>query len=722
MASIIQGYTYDIFISYRHKDNKYDGWVTEFVNNLKRELDGTFKEEISVYFDINKKDGLLDTHIVDASLKEKLKCLVFIPILSQTYCDPKSFAWMHEFVAFNKLALNDHFGRDITLANGNIASRILPVKIHEIEVADQKVIEEEIGGVLRAIEFIYQEPGVNRPLGPNDDPKENINKTKYRNQVNKVANAIKDIITGLKNFDRPGNKIPKQVFTRKTAPPKKRKTKFYLVTFLALCLVTIGYFVAPLLSKSSSTDEKSIAILPFNNFSGDPEQVYFSDAMVDEILDRLCKFGDMEVSSRTSSMIYRDSKLSIKEIGKELGVSAILEGSVRKIGNQVRIIVQLIDTRSDRHLWSETYDREYKDIFKLTSEIAETVASKLKVVITSREKHLVEKSPTLNMEAYNDYIMGRSYWRKWTPDDLKIALKYFESAVDKDNGFALAYVGISDVWYAFYQLGVYDPSDPVPMENLTSALNKAVELDSMLAEVHYSLGNLKASSAFWDWDGGEKEYKKAISINPNYADSYAAYSNLLAVIGGHTEESIELIDKALKLDPQNIFTKFLYSATMHWARRYDEAAKGLKDILNIEPEYYMAMQLLPCVYHVTGNYEDELSMWRSFMKTYYSNNKVDIDNIFESNLPFSTENYKKTLGQLADTLVSQSGNSYFDPFIIAIFYNNAGENGRALYLLESSYKMRNPNILFLSNPVFDSLKDEDRYQNLCKKLNIQISV
>ena len=192
MASIIPGYNYDIFISYRQKDNKGDRWVSEFVDALKDELESTFKEEISVYFDINPHDGLLETHDVDASLKEKLKCLVFIPIISRTYCDPKSFAWQHEFVAFNELAKKDKFGRDIKLASGNVTSRILPVKIHDLDPEDQTLLENELGGVLRGIEFIYKSAGVNRPLRANEDhPQDNLNKTYYRDQINKVVPCSK---------------------------------------------------------------------------------------------------------------------------------------------------------------------------------------------------------------------------------------------------------------------------------------------------------------------------------------------------------------------------------------------------------------------------------------------------------------------------------------------------------------------------------------------------
>jgi hypothetical protein len=159
MPSLIPGYEYDIFISYRQKDNKYDGWVTEFVDNLKKELEATFKEDISVYFDINPHDGLLETHDVDASLKEKLKCAVFIPVISMTYCDPKSFAWGNEFKAFVESASNDQFGLKVKLPNGNIASRVLPVRIHDLDITDIKLCESVLGGVLRGVEFIYKSAG-----------------------------------------------------------------------------------------------------------------------------------------------------------------------------------------------------------------------------------------------------------------------------------------------------------------------------------------------------------------------------------------------------------------------------------------------------------------------------------------------------------------------------------------------------------------------------------
>jgi hypothetical protein len=198
MASIVPGYEYDIFISYRQKDNKQDNWVTEFVENLKGELEATFKEDISVYFDSNPHDGLLESHDVGESLREKLKCVIFIPIISRTYCDPKSFAWEHEFKAFVELASKDRYGLKVKLHGGNVASRVLPVRIYDLNKEDINLCETVLGGPLRGIEFIYKSAGVNRPLRANEDhAQNNLNKTFYRDQINKMSHSIEEIIQGL---------------------------------------------------------------------------------------------------------------------------------------------------------------------------------------------------------------------------------------------------------------------------------------------------------------------------------------------------------------------------------------------------------------------------------------------------------------------------------------------------------------------------------------------
>ena len=201
MASIIPGFEYDVFISYRHNDNKHNSWVSEFVNNLKGELESTYKEDISIYFDENPHDRLLESHDVNKSLEAKLKCFIFIPILSQTYCDQKSYAWTNEFLIFNKMSKEDPVGKDIKLRNGNVASRILPVKIHDLDPEDVMLFEKEIGGVIRGIDFVFRTAsGVNRLLRSNEDhPNDNLNRTYYPDQIKKVANAINELIRSHKS-------------------------------------------------------------------------------------------------------------------------------------------------------------------------------------------------------------------------------------------------------------------------------------------------------------------------------------------------------------------------------------------------------------------------------------------------------------------------------------------------------------------------------------------
>src|SRR5688572_10320073 len=267
MPSLLADFEYDIFISYRHNDNR-SGWVTDFVNALQEELASTIKEPLSIYFDKNPHDGLLETDSVDKSLEGKLKCLIFIPIISQTYSDPKSFAWQHEFRAFNILSQQDKLGRDIKQANGNVTSRILPVKIHDIDSEDRMEIENEIGGALRAIEFIFKSAGVNRPLRALEEhPQDNLNHTFYRDQVNKVANAVKSIIQSVKTTSSVQAAKPythtevDQVNNQKSVPKK-------LLIAAAIILIVISFAFWKYDSKPTpltltASVDKALIVLPF---------------------------------------------------------------------------------------------------------------------------------------------------------------------------------------------------------------------------------------------------------------------------------------------------------------------------------------------------------------------------------------------------------------------------------------------------------------------------
>jgi TolB-like protein len=712
MSSIIEGYNYDIFISYRQKDNKHDGWVTEFVDNLKGELESTFKEEISVYFDINPHDGLLETHDVDASLKDKLKCLVFIPIISRIYCDPKSFAWEHEFKAFVELASQDQFGLKVKLPNGNVASRVLPVRIHDLDTDDMKLCESVLGGFLRGVEFIYKESGFNRPIKPDDDEKINLNKTKYRNQIAKVALAVKEIITAIKQYGQKTEGILKEVVNIKSKKAKRLKLKTIVSSVIIPVLIVLGFFFIQTLTKPKKQFEKSIAVLPFINDSPNDSNQYFINGFMEDVLDHLQTIKDLHPTSRTSAEKYRKTTKSIPEIAKELNVNYIVEGDMQRYGNSIRLSVNLFKAlKKELKLWGKTYEKKINDatdIFSLQSQIAQSIATELEAVITPQEKQLMEKTPTANLEAYEAYLQGIFYYRKFTQLDGELALRYFEQAIEKDPKYALAYVGICKVWQFYENASFASPAEATP--KILAALTKALELDSNRSEVNVVLEEVKTYE-MWDLQGAESAIKKAIALNPNNSDAYCMYEEVL-IITGRMKEAMDQIKFALKLDPLDPLSKTEYGLTLYFSRRYEDAIKTFQEVLEMDPSNELALESLPGVFHQIGNYKEELEAWKS----YYSIIFKDFVNVFDQG--YAKSGYVGALNLEADTLVTQSKTKNINPWEIALIYSCAGNKDRALDMLESGYKVHDPNMVFMLYPVFDILRDEPRFQELAQKLKV----
>jgi TolB-like protein/Flp pilus assembly protein TadD len=546
MPSIAPGYEYDIFISYRQKDNKYDGWVTEFVGNLKRELEATFKEEISVYFDVNPHDGLLETHDVSASLKEKLKCLIFIPIISQTYCDPKCFAWQHEFAAFNKLAKEDLFGRDIRLTGGNVASRILPVKIHELDAEDKALIENELGSVLRSIEFIYRSAGVNRPLRANEDhPQDNLNKTYYRDQINKVANSVKEILQSIKRQGQPivsksGEVTPGKIQSKKMNP------KLAAGSVLVLALIVLGFFYIPKLFNSSPQLEKTIAVLPFENMSDNKDLSWFGDAMTDEIIQQLYKIREFTVRSRPSVMQYKGTTKTTPEIGQELKVNYLIGGSAQRFEDQVRISVQLINAIADVQVWGETFEGNRKDISTIQIEIAKKIAEKLKTVLSPEEIKKIDKKLTENPEAYNSYLIGNDYYlRSFNKENFEIAIKRYSKAIELDPDFAVAYTKMAQAYLLLHWFH-YD----IGVDRLTQAkkaIDAAFRIDPELPEAHLALASYYYMGLL-DYPRALEQLEIAQKMLPDYSDLYYTRANVYRRAGNFALSDKDYM-RAYELDP-----------------------------------------------------------------------------------------------------------------------------------------------------------------------------
>ncbi len=718
MASIVPGYEYDIFISYRQKDNKYDGWVTEFVENLKRELEATFKEEVGVYFDINPHDGVLETHDVDASLKDKLKCLVFIPIISQTYCDSKSFAWQNELSAFNIKAKEDQYGRDIRLASGNVTSRILPVKIHELDEQDKVLLENELGGALRSIDFIYKSSGVNRPLRAiEDNPQDNLNKTYYRDQINKLANAIKEIITAINKYNQQENKSPKELLKVKPDKPKYLKPKTLLASFLVLALIVLGYFFIPKVFESSKPVEKTIAVLPLENMSDDKEHAWFGDAMTDEIIMQLYKIKQFTVRSRTSIMQYKETNKASPVIGHELKVNYLIEGSAQRFEDMVRIRVQLIYAATDNHIWGETYEAKWNDILSVQSEIARQIADKLQTVLTPEEKELIEKTPTKNLDAYNSYLQGRFFWNKRTKEGLKKSLDYFEKSIAEDPGYALAYAGLADAYCILAWWGWYPR--PEGYARAKEFALKALDIDKNLSEAHATLGDVLCWSE-WKWEEASKELKLATELNQNYATAHQYYSEFLDIIGRNNEARLE-INIALELDPFSTAINGTSALYYYNEGKINESLDACRKTLEINSDYIWAYWQSFYVYARQGEDLKAAEALKQFMLR--DTLTVKIANAI-------TEVYSKSgINGLLNWLIDLQLRNPAANLYIAKWYAMVGKKEEALDMLNKALEGRLSGIpgvnslpdeipRIFNSPDFDNLRSEPGFKAIIKQMGL----
>ena len=672
MQSVIPGFEYDIFISYRHNDNR-SGWVTEFVEVLQEELAATIKEPLSIYFDKNPHDGLLETHHVDKSLEGKLRCLLFIPIISQTYCDPKSFAWQHEFCAFNKLAKEAQFGRDIKLHNGNVASRILPVKIHELDEEDKAILENEIGGVLRAIEFIYREPGVNRSLKPSDSKNENASRTDYRNQANKIANACKEIISALRNFGKPAK-------TPVPHPAHELKTPV----------------------------ARSIAVLPFVNMSNDPDQEYFSDGLTEEIIADLSKLSSLHVISRTSAMVFKGSKKDVRTIGQELNVRYVLEGSVRKTGNKLRIAAQLIDAPNDAYLWVEKFNGVLDDVFDIQEKVSHAIVDSLRLELTPQERaRLVEKSP-VDHAAHELYLGGRYHLNGVTPSELTKAIELFEDATRKDPGYALAYAGLACAYNYFgFMGGVAAEVYPKAKQ----AAIRALELDETLAEAHSVLG-YTATFYDWDWATAERELERAIALNPNYAEGYLHYSWYLGS-QDRLEEARAAIVRASELDPLSLILMSNMENYYALKRDYDGALAQTRRVLELVPNLPLALLFSGMAHWGKEQYDDAAEGYAKLVEIAGPG--------FKGYLAYSYAKAGRKESALAIlnelTVLSKTVN--VPSFQFALVLLGLGRFEEALTWLEKAFEERASSWFpyIRQECVFDPLRGYPRFQELVRRLN-----
>ncbi len=727
MDSIIPGYEYDIFISYRQKDNKYDGWVTEFIDHLKREIEATFKEDISIYFDENPHDGLLEIHNVDKSLETKLKSVILIPIISQTYCDPNSFAWVNEFVAFNKMASSDPVGRDIKLASGNVCSRIIPVKIHELDASDTELIENELGCRLRSIDFIYSSAGVNRPLKPGDNPDKNLNKTFYRDQINKVANAVKDIIYSLhpdekkratKSYQtsmQAGQIEGKPLSVAETfAPPKRIPGKYIASAIFGLLVIVVLIIFIPKLFQKTKSElssgeliKKAIAILPVSNFTGNSDLDYIASGIQDALCGQLGQISNLIVRPRSSTLQFRDSEEPIQQIAKKLSVNNIVESSIKGSEDNLQIEVRLIEAFPDeKYIWSSTFNQNWENITNIYNEIIHQIMDGIKITILPQDEKKLSDEMEHDPEILKLYDRGIYYMNKRTPEDFEKGVKCFNEAIEIDPADPLPYLGLA---IGYSTAGHTSPVSENAAARSKSYALKALSLDSTLADAYVVLAE-KYLYTGWDFPAAEKSLKRALEINPNIPSAHYTYGWYLFLIN-KPDEAVNEMKKALEIDPIDQVSQGYLAWLLVFIGRYEEAIKESQKLLQLQSDSTLA-------YYVIGSAYTEMNMHFEAIEMHTKG--LSIGPGYENGLAiaYARADQKDKAMEVVNQM-EKYRDYWWYAYGLAQVYAVLGEKDKALDCLEIAFKSKGDFVPWMKrDPNLKSLQSDPRFIDMYNQLNI----
>src|SRR5436190_8956184 len=485
---------------------------------------------------------------------------------------------------------------------------------------------------------------------------------------------------------------------------------------IVLAVIATGLLIFQFVrARSTSTSEatlsnKSIAVLPFDNLSGDPQNAYFSEGVQDEILTRLAKIAELKVISRTSTQRFKSAPNDLRQIAQQLGVANILEGSVQKANDQVRVNVQLINALTDAHLWADTYDRKLTDIFAVETDIAKTVADMLQAKLTGSEQHVIAARPTANSEAHQLYLKGRFFWNKRTGNDLKKSIDYFQQAIAPDPNYALAYAGVADGYVLLPGYSGGNPRDCYP--KAIAAAKKALELDDTLAEARTSL-----ALAIWyydfDFSQANREFQRAIELNPNYAIAHQQYGNNTLSAMGRFNEAIAEGKRAVELDPLSLVINADLGVDYHYARRYDEAIAQLRKTLEMDPGYYFAYVTLGQALEMKGARESAIAQYQ---KARALNDDPSVLGLL-AHIYAASGNKTEAL-KILDQLKEVSRQRYVSASSFAIVYLALDDKQEALRWLEQSYQDRaGADIGWIRvDSLLDPLHGDPRFEALAEKI------
>ncbi|OGB68900.1 MAG: hypothetical protein A2Y94_04065, partial [Caldithrix sp. RBG_13_44_9] len=475
-----------------------------------------------------------------------------------------------------------------------------------------------------------------------------------------------------------------------------------------LLLVLTAIFLTIWIPKTSPIT--SLAVLPLENLSGNPDQDYLAAGLHEELIVDLSRLSGLNrVIARASVMRYRKTDKRLSEIAQELGVDALITGSVVKLADRVHITVQLIESSTEKQLWADRYENQLRDILSIRNEIVTTIATTIKLQLTPEEQTRLATVRQVNPDAYEAYLRGIFQWCGMTVQDFDIALQYFELARTIDPNYPLAYAGIAMVWMGRQQNGIVPTSEATP--EIKTAATKALELDSTLADVHRLLANMKAW-VDWDWYGADIAFRRSITLNPNDAQAHAYYSHLLQIFG-EQEKAMMQIELARQLDPFNTLFQSLHGMNLMYEHRYDDAITLLSDILKKEPDDPIALSTLRSAYHMKGKYKEALEIWR---RSFAAKGDPQAQEALGNGT--SESDYRAALTNVANLMIARSYTAHVTPWQIATLFTRAGKKNEAFDWLEKALVVRDPNMSYISiDPIFDYLRDEQRFKALLRQMN-----
>jgi len=481
-----------------------------------------------------------------------------------------------------------------------------------------------------------------------------------------------------------------------------------LVIIVSLAILSVWVFRS---RAPAPTGIRSIAVLPLENLSGDASQNYFADGMTDELITDLAQISALRVISRTSVMVYKGARKPLPQIARELNVDAVVEGTVLRSGDQVRITAQLIEASTDKHLWSQSYEGELRDTLAVQNRVASAIADQIRINLTPQEQAALKNVKVVNPEAYESYLKGRYFWNKRTADGLKVALAYFKQAIEEDPKYAQAYSGLADTYALLgdWQYAVMTPKEAFPKAK--AAAIKALELDSTLGEAHNSLAFV-LDGFDWDFDAAGKEFQRAIELNPGYATAHHWYAWHLSLLGRY-DEAIAEMRKAENLDPLSLIINADLAELLVLAHSDDESIRQSRKTIEMDPNFALAHNQLAQAYLQKQMYDEAVAELKTAVQL-SGGSPAFIANLARAYVASGKRNEAvKLLGDLK----KRSNPGYSNASEIAVIYVSLGDTDQAMNWLEKGYDERfNPGVLL--RPGFDPLRSDPRFQSLVHRIGL----